>query len=124
MLMVLGIGCLALGVALVIERLVFLARSEGVTGEITVKEAARYSVRFEQGGQIVQITRPLPVDKDEREALKVGGKLALRVQPGAAQDARSYGLDFWFFPAGLLLVGALGVFASRYMQRAPTEPLS
>jgi hypothetical protein len=67
----------------------------------------------------VQITRPLPADAEERERINAGQRLALRYPSNAPSEARPFGLDFWFFPVGLLLVGVLGVFASQYARRAP-----
>ncbi|MFT3838630.1 MAG: DUF3592 domain-containing protein [Myxococcaceae bacterium] len=117
-------GCLALGAAFMVERLIFVAQSQAAVGEVSVTDVAHYTVRFESEGKIVEVTRPLPADADERQRLKLGQKLALRFRPNAPQDARVFGLDFWFFPVGMLLVGVLGVFAARYTRRAPTQPLS
>lgn len=121
---IIAFACLALGTAFLIERLIFVAQSQAATGEVSVTGAARYTLRFESGGKIVEVTRPLPADPDERQRLQLGQKVALRFRPDAPQDARVFGLDFWFFPVGLLLVGALGVFAVRYTRRAPQEPHS
>ena len=112
-----GLGCLALGVVLLAERLGFLARSEAAVGTVTATDATRYTLRFETDAGIVTMTRTLPVDKGERERLTVGRSVPLRYLRHEPQEARELGLGFWYVPLGLLAVGALGLAAHRYARR-------
>ncbi len=107
-----------LGVGMTFDRLWTIGSTEPAVGTVVEQQGHNFTVSFTADAGVVRFSRTLPGPKDENERLAVGRRVPVRYRASDPTDAHVVSTDFWYFPLGFLLVGALGVAAATYARRS------